>query len=105
MNIFRWVWLKIPIIGVRRAKIYKMARQNTPYGNVLTGKAWGVYKGQAGFFGGRLTYIGGKHGWVPDGRITGRKRCGIYFENYRQALLNCRLLSDGVMSGRKGVKS
>ena len=98
MNIFHWIWLKIPIVRLRRAKIYKRVPYVCSRDN-FERKTWGVYKGESGYFGGRLTYIGGKFGWVPDGKITERKRCGSYYENYRQALLNCRLLSDGVISG------
>lgn len=101
MTLMRWIWLKIPIIGLRKVKIYRRIRHINSCDDYHERKAWGVYKYQTGYFGGRLTYIGGKRGWVPDGRLTERKRCGRHTKKYKDALLICRLLSDGVISGKR----
>jgi hypothetical protein len=61
MTLMRWIWFRIPIVRLRKAKIYKRVPCVSSRDNFAR-KAWGVYKGQTGYFGGRLTFIGGKRG-------------------------------------------
>lgn len=97
MNLLRWIWLRIPIIRLRKAKIYKRIRC-TRSCDENERKAWGVDKDKCGYFGGRLVYIGGRYSWVPDGKITRRKRCGDYTDSYRQALRLCSLLAEDAIT-------